>query len=469
MFKYQFIKDIPNHLLKTLIEQSIKKDVQPEHVSDEAIQHYKDDYGEQAWTTGMKSIGLEISPKRKKVRGEGEITGTYLFSLDRTKKDNTIDHFVIADDELIRIKDRGVTEMDFGSIYKFDCITWSDQKTEEVSYGVKKEISPVKVQQLDFSDVIAELHKVKKPVHEIKDNEVAVAELQMTYDINPFKNKETNEEKDMWVSDKKDGTGYNFRIGAFQPAEDEDDNDIRVMLMFFPQRYGEQLFANIFPDNFERNFVQKNRSDLTDILLNWIVPTPTNLKVFVIGRWKVEWKEKYKEMNLAVIPCGGLVMDPDQMPDSFMEAIEKGEVNVEDYQQPDEPPEEPQHDEDDTEPEPDEDVSDATPEDPSDDGQTDGKAAATIEFVVTAFQWNPGVDLEGMNDILASKGLYTTAGDFKKAQKEAGLEPEEEKPLPPCEKDCLGCGDPMDYDGVVDGKHTWTCSDCDKTRTMKVK
>jgi len=397
------VKNVSNSNLRAVIQNSIK-DVKDHELTDEVLENFKKDYGEYPWTVAMKAIGQELRPKKIYEKEDRSITAIIIVSTDEGKKDNRTYHFAIHEGKMVRIKDRGEDTTEFGGVYSFDCTAYIDPDDHnKISYVLKKDAKPEKLEQLSKKETIKRLKQIAKPIEELKHNEMAVIEVQIQAQVTALKS------APMYIKDKRKGTGFNFLVRSIQQEVEEADAK-QIALFFFPQRYCEQTFIDIFPPDYKETILSHAQDDMTEWLLAWLVPNPPELKTLAIGKTSIQTEGEYAG-SVSFMPCAGLIMDESQMEEVFgdlLEGIASGEIAQD----------EPEFDEEaDVE-------EDTTADDHLNVKEPGDLEVADDDNIAMYLEFNPSPDFDAkqLNQLLAKKGLFTTDVDMNRVRKAQGME-----------------------------------------------
>lgn len=378
------IKDIPDDQLKELIKNSVK-DAKDADITDAKIKEYRELFNDDEWTIGMKGISGLISPVKHFEKGEEVITGIFLATGD-AGSDNIVYHYVIYKNRVVTVKDRGYSqELTVGCNYKFDCSTSIDTDNDRTYYVLKEDKHPEEIGQLTDLELLKHIKKAALPIYDLKDGDVAVVEMKMTRKINSFKNTPT-----MYLDDMG-GTGFNFRATGVQEPEDKNQDTLFISLLFFPQKYGEQTFWNVFPEwgKFKEDYIIPNQADLRDVLITWLIPSPPDISTFAIGRVSVEQGGEYDgSVSMFAI---GLFQDHADLPD-YVQACVDGDVEIpeEDLEKPEAEDEEEEAAEEEEDDEPEEEESDLQ--------------EATDDVIKKWLKMNQKMPLTQLNNILEKRG-----------------------------------------------------------------
>lgn len=407
------MKDIQTETLRILIMASIKG-VKESELPDERIEAYKQTFGDYTTMMGMKAITQELRPRKVYDKEDMGITAIYIVTMDEGYKDNIVYHLFVLDHKLIRIKDRGMGNFEFGGVYNLECVASIDSEdSSNVFYELKKDKTPEQLQVLSKEATLDQLHKISKHISELEHGEMAVVSLEISHKISKIP---WMKDDPMYISDKKKGVGLNFKISGFLPPEEERGKSSWLSLLFFPQRYGKQFWLDIFPEDFFTRTVPHAKDDLSEELMSWILPSPSDLKLLAIGRVRVQSEGDYAGSK-SLQPCISLIMDERQLEERFSDliaqqvaAIESGEIAPDERDEPEDP-----------EPEPEAVMGD-------DEGDLT-EADDSLLAMYLEYNDSPTLTAEYFNTLLGKKGHYTTDFDLNRVRKDKGY-PVAEKPKP---------------------------------------
>lgn len=387
------IKDLTLGQLRQLVAWGCK--LKPEEISDDMLRDWQERLGELTWMNANQVIIGEIKPRKKMIDGEENITALHIATTDGYK-DNTIDHYVITnDDKVINIRNQGQSDLEFGDLCSFNCTTRMEDKDDAIEaepityYNVKNDTSPQVEKTFPPDQVFERMREVKKNAWDVKEKETAILEINLTHKVSPWKKE--GDKQPVWTKDTTE-CGFRMTVKGLQRKPTEEEDPTYVSLLFRPQKYGRQEFYGLLPEKYNDKLSYVGSDDLLEEVIRMIVPQPPELTVFVIGRIK---HDTYRErINVSLSPCAGAMLDEkSQMPDflkEFEQALESGEVQQND-------------------PEPEEEAED----------MGDLKEAS-LKMVKSRLKFGKNLSLDGINAILKEKGYYATEATFKKAQKELG-------------------------------------------------